>query len=160
MISCPYIKTMIGAGLCLAMVTAASATRAGPVVEQICVSEASRMKNVPASEVRIVGKVAWADGSSVVRLEVKGKLSACWLNPGDEARAMVFAQGVAPGMEQVCAGEASLIKDVRMSAVRLGWAFEGPGGQAWVHLNVDGQPADCHVNKDREVVEVRFARYP
>lgn len=143
----------------LTMATIATPAWAGPAEEQACAAEASRIRDVPMSAVRVAGKARWANGSSVIHLKVDGESAACWLNRHGKVRVLVFDQEAGIGAEQACAGEASQIKDVRMSTARVVWSFKGPKGQAWVRLNVDGDPADCHVNKHGEVAEVQFVRH-
>jgi len=127
---------------------------AGPAAEQACAGEAAGIRDVPMSAVRVKGQAQWANGSSVIGLRVDGARAACWLNRHGKVRMVAFGEGARSGAEQACAGEASQARDVRMSAVRVLWSFEGPGGQAWVRLDVDGKRADCHVNKHGEVAEV------
>jgi len=135
---------------------AAATSYASPAQEQACAGEASQIRNVPMSAVRVGHVAHWADGSAAIKLKVGHAQAACWVSRRGEVQLVSFGKGVPMHQEQACAGEASQIRDVPMSAVRSKWAFSGPDGTAWVRLKVDGKAADCRVSGSGEVLEVGF----
>ena len=136
--------------------TFAGSKAVSEVQQQACAGEVIRIRHINMDSVRIDRQVRWGDGSAAVRLSWGDTHGTCWIGGDGNIEQMTFDEGVAPGREQACAGEASLIGGVPMSAVRSIWSAEGPGGSAWVLLRLKGKQADCHVSGSWEVLEIIF----
>lgn len=142
----------------LAIATFAIATplsaAAADAAAQACTGEAARARKVAASAVKAGESVAWSDRTLAVRLDVAGTGAVCWVDVAGKVQKLAIGeprQNADVGKAQACAGEASQIRRLPLSAVREEWWSEGPGGALWVRLTVSGHKADCRIDAAGEV---------